>query len=99
VAAHSLGNMLVGSAIHDWGARPENYYMIDAAVPKEAYDPMEADDSAQDGKMTPSFWLPMDESVHPGTGKRAGRTEGDTMGDPRHGHAIPFLRRRRKPGR
>ncbi|HEY5747343.1 MAG TPA: hypothetical protein VIU12_14795, partial [Chryseolinea sp.] len=38
VAAHSLGNMLVGSAIHDWGARPTNYFMIDAAVAKEAYD-------------------------------------------------------------
>jgi hypothetical protein len=65
VAAHSLGNMLVGSAIHDCGARPENYYMIDAAVPKEAYDPSEADDSAQDGKMTPSFWLPYDKRLRP----------------------------------
>ena len=32
VAAHSLGNMLVASAIQDWGARPARFCMIDAAV-------------------------------------------------------------------
>jgi Regulator of chromosome condensation (RCC1) repeat/Alpha/beta hydrolase of unknown function (DUF900) len=38
VSAHSLGNMLVGSAIHDWGAKIKNYLMIDAAVALESYD-------------------------------------------------------------
>ena len=38
VAAHSLGNVVVGSAIQDWGAQPAQYYMIDAAVALEAYD-------------------------------------------------------------
>jgi probable HAF family extracellular repeat protein len=38
VAAHSLGNLVVGSAIQDWGAEPANYFMIDSAVPLEAYD-------------------------------------------------------------
>jgi len=41
VAGHSLANMLVGSAIHDWGARPSKYFMIDAAVAKESYDDAE----------------------------------------------------------
>ena len=62
VAAHSLGNMLVGSAIHDWGARPDYYYMIDAAVAKEAYDSAEAQDATlygghtQDQRMTAPLW-------------------------------------------
>ncbi|HEY5747340.1 MAG TPA: hypothetical protein VIU12_14780, partial [Chryseolinea sp.] len=38
VAAHSLGNMLIGSAIHDWAANPQNYFMLDAAVALEAFD-------------------------------------------------------------
>lgn len=38
VAAHSLGNMLVSSAIVEQVAKVENYFLIDAAVPIEAYD-------------------------------------------------------------
>ena len=38
VAAYSLGNMMVSSAIQDWGAHPAKYYMIHCAVAKEAYD-------------------------------------------------------------
>jgi probable HAF family extracellular repeat protein len=53
VAAHSLGNVVVGSAIQDWGASPANYFMIDAAVPLEAYDGQtELDDS-----MTHPDWI------------------------------------------
>jgi hypothetical protein len=36
VAAHSLGNMVVLSAISDYSAAPSHYFMIDAAVPIEA---------------------------------------------------------------
>jgi hypothetical protein len=39
VAAHSLGNMLVSHAIQSGGFHPKNYFMINAAVPLEAYDP------------------------------------------------------------
>ena len=39
VAGHSMGNILVGSAMHDWGARPKNYFMLNAAAAKECYDP------------------------------------------------------------
>jgi fibronectin type 3 domain-containing protein len=43
VGGHSLGNMLVSAAIQDWGANPDVYFMFDAAVTKEAYDPKEKD--------------------------------------------------------
>src|ERR1035437_9461351 len=38
VAAHSLGNMLVLSSIHNWNAPIKNYLMLDAAVPMEAIE-------------------------------------------------------------
>jgi pimeloyl-ACP methyl ester carboxylesterase len=42
MAAHSLGNMVALSALNDWGARVNDYFMIDAAVPIEAIDPVAA---------------------------------------------------------
>ena len=38
VLAHSLGNMVVSSAIQDHGFRPAHYFMLNAAVPAEAFD-------------------------------------------------------------
>jgi probable HAF family extracellular repeat protein len=38
VIAHSLGNLVVASAIHDWAARIDNLYMVDAAIAIEAFD-------------------------------------------------------------
>lgn len=38
IAAHSLGNMVVCSAIKDHGLMVEKYFMLDAAVPLEAFD-------------------------------------------------------------
>ena len=35
--AHSLGNMVASSAICDYGWRPNQYFMLNAAVPTEAY--------------------------------------------------------------
>lgn len=37
--AHSLGNMVVSSAIADHGMGVTKYFMLNAAVPAEAYDP------------------------------------------------------------
>jgi hypothetical protein len=37
IAGHSLGNMLVSSAICDHGLAAEQYFMLNAAVPREAY--------------------------------------------------------------
>lgn len=42
VAAHSLGNGVVGAAISEGGFDPDNYLMIDPAVAIEAYDPSQA---------------------------------------------------------
>ena len=39
VIAHSLGNMVVSSAIQDHGFSPARYFMLNAAVPIEAFDP------------------------------------------------------------
>jgi hypothetical protein len=39
IAAHSLGNMVVSHAIQSGGFQPKNYFMINAAVPMEAYVP------------------------------------------------------------
>lgn len=39
IAAHSLGNIVVSSAIKDHGLNVTNYYIIDAAAPIEAYSP------------------------------------------------------------
>ena len=38
VLAHSLGNMLVSSAAVDHNLQYSRYYMLNAAVPMEAYD-------------------------------------------------------------
>ena len=54
-AAHSLGNMLVSSAIHDWGIAYERYFMLNAAVAAEAYDP-DSVSSATVCQMTPAGW-------------------------------------------
>ncbi|QBG48330.1 alpha/beta hydrolase [Verrucomicrobia bacterium S94] len=48
VAAHSLGNMVTSSAICDHGANVYQYYMLNAAVAKEAYG-----DSAPNENMIP----------------------------------------------
>lgn len=39
VMAHSLGNMVVSSAIQDHNFRPQKYLLVNAAVASEAYDP------------------------------------------------------------
>lgn len=56
VAGHSMGNILVGSAMHDWGARPKNYFMLNAAAAKECYDKTEAEDPVQDMAMVHPNW-------------------------------------------
>lgn len=38
IAAHSLGNVVVSSAIRDYGLNVSKYYMVDAAAAIEAYD-------------------------------------------------------------
>jgi hypothetical protein len=38
VAAHSLGNMVLGQAIQQYGLRANQYFMLNSAVPTEAYN-------------------------------------------------------------
>ena len=50
--AHSLGNMVVSSAIKDFGLNPEKYFMLDAAVAMEAY----RGDALSRNEMRPYYW-------------------------------------------
>ena len=55
LAAHSLGNMLVSSAIVDHGLACDRYFMFDAAVALEAYD-VAAVTATSRTNMTPFDW-------------------------------------------
>jgi len=55
--AHSLGNMLVSAAIKDHNLAYDKYYMLNAAVPMEAYD-----ENAYDDLMVDGAWEDLDES-------------------------------------
>ena len=55
--AHSLGNMLVSAAAKDFNLQYSKYYMLNAAVPMEAYDA-----SSQSGLMVDGAWKDMDTS-------------------------------------
>ena len=46
ILAHSLGNMVVSSAIQDHGFRPDRFFMFNAAVPAEAFDATQWDTNA-----------------------------------------------------
>jgi hypothetical protein len=54
IAAHSLGNMVVSSAICDHGLLAEQYYMTNSAVAKEAYVPAARD--LEVNKMSHPSW-------------------------------------------
>jgi hypothetical protein len=54
IAAHSLGNMLVSSAIADWNLNVNTYFMIDAAVAMEAYNASTSDNL---NLVPPPYWI------------------------------------------
>ena len=54
--AHSLGNMLVSAAIQDCGMPHEKYFMLNAAVAMEAYDPTNGITQTSHDNMTPEAW-------------------------------------------
>jgi hypothetical protein len=59
VAAHSLGNMLVLSALNDYTNRSINsYFMIDAAVPMEALEGYQGQTAPMLVGMIHSEWIP-----------------------------------------
>ncbi|MDP3072043.1 MAG: putative Ig domain-containing protein [Opitutaceae bacterium] len=59
VAAHSLGNMMVSHAIASGGFLPTRYFIINGAVPIEAYNYNEVD-AVQRGKMIEDDWQTRD---------------------------------------
>ena len=54
IAGHSLGNMVVSSAIADWGLNVNAYFMIDAAVAMEAYNASSSDNL---NLVPPPYWI------------------------------------------
>ena len=54
--AHSLGNMLVSAAIQDYAMPYEKYFMLNAAVAMEAYDPVAGVSQESHDNMTPQAW-------------------------------------------
>jgi len=54
IAGHSLGNMVVSSAIADWNLNAGTYLMIDAAVAMEAYNASTSDNL---NLVPPPYWI------------------------------------------
>lgn len=54
--AHSLGNMLVSTAIQDYGMPYEKYFMLNAAIALEAFDPIGGITTESHDNMTPRSW-------------------------------------------
>ena len=54
--AHSLGNMLVSAAIQDYGMEYEKYFMLNAAIAMEAFDPTNGITQVAHDNMTPEAW-------------------------------------------
>lgn len=62
--AHSLGNMLVSSAIQDWNLPHDTYMLLNAAVPIEAYDTSsDAVNETTVNRMLPREWVGYDDSL------------------------------------
>ena len=61
--AHSLGNMLVSAARQFHGLQYDQYFMLNAAVPVEAYDSAGAVTEESKHAMTPSVWRPYPDRV------------------------------------
>jgi len=56
VLAHSLGNMLTSAAIQDFEMPYERYFMLNAAIPIEAFDPTDGISPESHDNMTPRAW-------------------------------------------
>lgn len=65
VAAHSLGNMLASSAISDHGAPVDRYYLLNAAVAKEAYDAAEVQAPTVSASMPHTDWNKVSDRIYP----------------------------------
>ena len=61
--AHSLGNVLVSAARQFHGLQYDQYFMLNAAVALEAYDPVGGVTTNSWNDMTPAEWRPYTNSV------------------------------------
>ncbi|MFM8905780.1 MAG: alpha/beta hydrolase [Verrucomicrobiota bacterium] len=61
--AHSLGNVVAGEAVARGGWKPDKYYMVNAAVPAEAYT-AENTDPSHAFHMTDARWRGYDRRLH-----------------------------------
>ena len=61
--AHSLGNMLVSAARQDYGLQYDKYFMLNAAVAVEAYDPVDGVTTGSHHDMTPAEWRAYEDRV------------------------------------
>jgi len=67
IAAHSLGNVVASNAISYGGLTPKNYFMINAAVPIEAYDSTQDTDTSgtiMKENMTEKSWKEYPDSLY-----------------------------------
>jgi len=85
VLAHSLGNVLVSSAIQDHGMQVGAYAMLSAAVPVESYDGRAPVGNADRSHMTPGLWKNYyNPGLYPERVTCAGWSKLFSPGDPRH---------------
>ena len=58
--AHSLGNIVVSEAICSYGFKPDNYVLLNAAIPAEAFDASLQDATANQATLVPQDWRDYD---------------------------------------
>lgn len=78
--AHSLGNMLVSAARQDHGLLYEKYFMLNAAVPVEAYDADTGITQKSKRDMTPAVWRDYPDRVRASHWHELFQAEGDERG-------------------
>ena len=64
IMAHSLGNMVVSQAICQHGSRPDNYLLLNAAIPAEAFDASLQDPIANQNTLVPIDWREYDDRTY-----------------------------------
>ena len=64
IMAHSLGNMVVSQAICQHGLRPDNYLLLNAAIPAEAFDASLQDPIANQDTLVPMDWREYDSRTY-----------------------------------
>ncbi len=84
VAAHSLGNMVVSSAITDHAAAIDQYFLLDAAVAAESYDAAKQQQPTAAANMPHTDWTRKWSDVYPSRLWASEWYERFPLGDERH---------------